>query len=459
MAELRRVSAEGPQALTKAVADADAAVRPLLTPRAVTGAEVAAAHHAGNYHGESMRARLAGLIVVLLALLAACVPAAAAGLDPTLCRPESGRVSIPRDFVLDACFNGRVLYVRNTTELVVTAVVTGGIAAPRRTTPTAPATASAFIAAGTPQTVLPPGFGLEVPVGDAAAQLRVIGHASNPKYVLARVLSNYLPNPFAAYQDFSELLDGLQQHVRTVAECFMRSNVIGDAGCALTWTWNATRELSKYALHTGLNLGKGIRAGVASEVLKVIEAKAWAEAAIQDVRLMFKGSTRLDIRAAQPAATSPPATTPRPGPRPAPPSHGATPPAPPPANPPPATPVTHYDCANDNSNLGHYIRSGTYWQEAFTAQGSRVLGGWVLIGAHQDGGDHRARIGIYGGPGLSAPLGSTVVNVGGYDGESFQLSAPVTKGQQVYLAVSGIGDFTAYDSRAGCFIAHVTGTG
>ena len=131
----------------------------------------------------------------------------------------------------------------------------------------------------------------------------------------------------------------------------------------------------------------------------------------------------------------------------------------PPNNPTPQ-PVDHFDCANDNSNMGHYIPRGRYWQQSFASRGATVTGGWVLIGAHTDGGNHRARVGIYAGSGLSAPLATVEVAVTGYDGEHFQFPSPVrvSQGQRLFLAVQGIGDFTAYNSGSGCFISHVSGT-
>jgi hypothetical protein len=151
-----------------------------------------------------------------------------------------------------------------------------------------------------------------------------------------------------------------------------------------------------------------------------------------------------------------------------PPAKSSKPPAPPqppktsPAPPPPAgpSPVVHYDCANDNSNIGKYVPAGHYWQNPFTSTGHLITGGFVLIGANTDGIDHRARVGIYSGSGIGTPLATTVVNVTGYDGESFTLSPPlaVQPGQQLYLSVVGIGNFTAYDNRSGCFIGRVDGT-
>jgi len=49
--------------------------------------------------------------------------------------------------------------------------------------------------------------------------------------------------------------------------------------------------------------------------------------------------------------------------------------------------------------------------------------------------------------------------VTGYDGEAFSFGHPrVTPGERLYLTVSDVGDFTAYDNRSGCFIGRVDGT-
>jgi len=150
-------------------------------------------------------------------------------------------------------------------------------------------------------------------------------------------------------------------------------------------------------------------------------------------------------------STQPPSSTPA-GPPSTQPPAGSVPP-------PTRRPVVHYDCGNDNSNIGKYVPAGRYWQNEFTAQGAWITGGWVLIGANTDGGDHRARVGVYAASGLSNPLAEVVVAVTGYDGESFAFPSPVhvARGQHLYLAVGGIGDFTAYDNRSGCFIGRVVG--
>lgn len=131
-------------------------------------------------------------------------------------------------------------------------------------------------------------------------------------------------------------------------------------------------------------------------------------------------------------------------------------------------PVVHYDCADSDSEVGHFIGPNTFWNDGpFPAAGRTITGGWVLIGAHEDGRDHRGLVQIWTGPMRTGQLlGQTEVHARGYDGEEFTFPQPiqVTPGQQLYLAVVSTGSannegFTAYDSAGeGCFVGRVVGT-
>jgi hypothetical protein len=141
------------------------------------------------------------------------------------------------------------------------------------------------------------------------------------------------------------------------------------------------------------------------------------------------------------------------------------PPPPPPGPEAPPTPVTHYNCPYTEGAFGHYVPTGTHWGNNFTAQGSTITGGHLLLGANEDGGNHQASIGIStGGPNaLSGELGSVTVTVSGYSGVNFTFPSPihVTPGQALWLVASGVGSFTAYDQNDGgadgCFIGSLNG--
>lgn len=128
-----------------------------------------------------------------------------------------------------------------------------------------------------------------------------------------------------------------------------------------------------------------------------------------------------------------------------------------------STPVTDYNCPNDNSNNGHYVPANYYWEQEFTAQGSTITGGSLLLGATVGDHDHTARIGIYTGTDRSGALEVIEQEVIGYGGVSFTFPTPiaVSPGEHLHVAATGVGDFTAYDELPngvdGCFIGRLEG--
>jgi hypothetical protein len=242
-------------------------------------------------------------------------------------------------------------------------------------------------------------------------------------------------------------------------------------------------ESANCGLHTGWNSGQEKLAAVLGDCLMpvLMAALGWAKAILGSVMtaalvlvapLLDRLTDRITtgesgtLRIKPKTAPSAPAPADQ-RPASAPPNEPQPPPNPPAprstttsssAPSPPAAPVVHYDCANDNSDIGRYISPSRYWQMPFQARGRTVTGGWVLIGANNDGGDHRAQVGIYRGQGLGSPLATAVVRVSGYDGEAFGLgSVTVNPGETLYLTVVGVGDFTVYENRSGCVIGRVNG--
>jgi hypothetical protein len=127
--------------------------------------------------------------------------------------------------------------------------------------------------------------------------------------------------------------------------------------------------------------------------------------------------------------------------------------------------VLSYNCGSTANAFGHYVPAGKHWANEFTAQSGTITGGYLLLGANTDGGNHQASVGLFtGGPyTLSGELGSVTVSVSGYGGVSFSFPSPlhVTPGQTLWLVASGVGDFTAYDQNNGgsdgCFIGRLEG--
>jgi hypothetical protein len=125
--------------------------------------------------------------------------------------------------------------------------------------------------------------------------------------------------------------------------------------------------------------------------------------------------------------------------------------------------VAHYNCTGTPNAIGHYVPGGKYWGDQFVAQGKTITGGYLLMGANVGDHDHSARIGIYSGAGRTGLLGETALQVIGYGGVNFTFPAPikVSPGQPLWIAATGIGDFTAYDQNNGgadgCFIGRLDG--
>jgi hypothetical protein len=125
-------------------------------------------------------------------------------------------------------------------------------------------------------------------------------------------------------------------------------------------------------------------------------------------------------------------------------------------------PVTDYSCPAGSGQNGHYVPSGDYWGNPFTALGGTVTGGYLLIGADEDGNDHNALIGIYSNGETGGPLAEVVVAVHGYGGVHFTFPQPVnvSPNQQLWITVFGDGgNFTAYDTNEGdqCFVGDLEG--
>lgn len=125
-------------------------------------------------------------------------------------------------------------------------------------------------------------------------------------------------------------------------------------------------------------------------------------------------------------------------------------------------PVNDYSCSAGSGQNGHYVPSGDYWGNPFTAFGGTITGGYLLIGADEDGNDHNALIGIYSNGETGGPLAEVVVAVKGYGGVHFTFPTPVSvsPNQQLWITVFGDGgNFTAYDTNDGdqCFVGDLEG--
>jgi hypothetical protein len=399
-------------------------------------------------------------------------PAAAQGRDVSLCASVDSRVNIPANFVADACWDGQVLHIRNRTAFVLDITATGTSGAATRSSAGERSVESSFIAAVTGPQSIPPGFQIDLPFGDNPGVVEVRGDATNRSYALVRAILSFIPGGAGVlvgeWDYLAALTADLQNAVSKAIRCSAGADAVTRAVCSLGFTWDTTVAFTRFAVRTGFQIGKAAIALLWS----LIEDAKWSVDMVNGAIDFHHGTQQLTIHGAPAAAPvttigpSLPARTAAP-PRTAPKTSAAAPPrtapqtsAAPPAPPSVSRSVLQYACANDNSNQGHYVPAGHYWQQQFTAHAGTITGGWVLLGANLDGGNHNAVIGVYADAGRTQPLATVISPVSGYGGVSFSFSTParVTEGESVWLTTTGVGDFTAYDNATtDCFIAHLIG--
>jgi hypothetical protein len=387
---------------------------------------------------------------LLLAASADLAVAQPRGPAAGLCRMDTTRGAVPAGFALDACVDASAVWLRNQLDIPVRFTVGGDTGHVVNVQSDTGIAASVTRAAYPDPLIVLPGDTVRVSVGAAAASVTAASTDIGGFYLIAVTVATFIP--FGKVKDYFESFTTLVKDVAAAyadyRNCMATANWIGQLGCR-----------TKLAGAVTFAFGKAVVLGLAKAALSVILNTAFylqfVKAQAPDVERLALSDRTISL-AARGAASTPPPPAPSAA-QPLPPVTGPTTPAPPP--PPQVVPGLHYNCPNDNSNIGKYVPPGRYWQNDFIVSGSTITGGFVLVGANDDGSNHTARVGIYTGPGMASPLSTVDIPVHGYGGQNFTLpnSLPVTPGQRLYLTVVGVGDFTAYDNRSGCFIGRVDG--
>ena len=156
--------------------------------------------------------RTAVVMSACLLLISTCIfafagPTRAAGLDTTLCKNDSTRLSIPSKFTVNACFDGTTLVLRNRTSTVLKAAVSGNVLSATRDTGAA-SLAAIQNTLMTEKDVIAPGgtYRVKVGSGDVWVQMEIDLDA-NRKYALDSLLLSYLPvvSDYGTIADFVSL--------------------------------------------------------------------------------------------------------------------------------------------------------------------------------------------------------------------------------------------------------------
>lgn len=249
--------------------------------------------------------------------------ARAAAADPGLCATRNdGRVSIPGNFVVDACWDGSVLHLVNRTSLVQRVSGTGSADSQRTDFPPQE-WASWIIAQSTDDVVLPPNYGLTASIGDGAASMSVSPAETSllETYGLTKLLVGYLPFDPLLENAVAGLIHSIDDAVAHARQCLNGANVFKRVACSAAFTASTTWDIGSFVVDASLSsikkdAVKGTLRHAAGVLWGLIQEGKYVGDVFGDI--IAPGSTRLAIAAApttQPQGQAQPQPQPQPQPQ------------------------------------------------------------------------------------------------------------------------------------------------
>lgn len=229
-----------------------------------------------------------GLCVVLAGLTINPAPSLA-GVDASICRSETSRVSAAK-FALPVCFDGKTLIVRNDSEYPVRIVGSGSAGEPYQQpyagVPGASSLVLTYIRPGD-NSLLMPGYQLRIPIGPDAASLRLAGTDLATTYAVLKTISSVLPTQAvtpiidAVGQLATELVDVWSEH----QACTARNGWLGKIGCDALYNRNV-------AFAVGRAVATGAAGAVTAAVLNLLSTASWATKATDKDSAQLLGQAR-----------------------------------------------------------------------------------------------------------------------------------------------------------------------
>lgn len=249
------------------------------------------------------RAVLASLVCAALTALT-LTPVAASGPDPSHCSPNDPRVSVPKDFVLDACFDGKTLLVLNRSGFPAFIEVSGDAIARRPSWFAGPATLTANALGVATRNALMPGFQAPFAIGDGAASVSVSFDAEVAStFRSADFIVNNLPSILAWPGVLAQYLSEVDNARRDLLACRVAvSSVWGATRCSVGFMWDMnfanTRVIANTVI-TALQLKQLVNA------LLAFYEKAWeVNSVLQDVNALVRKTPTLTVPARSGASAS-----------------------------------------------------------------------------------------------------------------------------------------------------------
>lgn len=220
----------------------------------------------------------------LSVLIAAAVlyPAMAnAGVSPGLClpgRPDTTRGKIPASFAVQACFDGKTLFVHNNLDVALGVAVDGAVGKPDRIKTDFGLAALATRAVSKDPLMLLPGDTLKFPIGPGAARAALRSTSTIGFYALARAVAPYIPlDATGVIDDFTAMIKDVDQAGHDYADCLLSAHKLaGRVRCKAVLARDAGVAVGKFIVHAGLSIVKRTAAKIGAVIVSTTEVSKWA---------------------------------------------------------------------------------------------------------------------------------------------------------------------------------------
>ena len=235
--------------------------------------------------------------VVMLAIGALAPAARAGGPDGTLCRQNTARVHIPSNFTVSACFDGKILSLRNRTSAVLRVYATGDIQRSSRFA-TTPSVATLLTGVITESDIVPPDSELQLWIGSGTADVQIeVATQANAKYALYALLLSYLPG-VGSYEAVAAAEESISADIANALTCSAHAtNWLGKIGCAAGFEANIQFAVAKMLAQVGIDVAK--HAGVIVDALVNTDWLGWDQMnQTNDLKTIAASTPTLHIAAA-----------------------------------------------------------------------------------------------------------------------------------------------------------------
>lgn len=331
------------------------------------------------------------LTILALALVAVAVtlPADAnAGVDPGLCGGHStaGRVNIPANFYVDACFTGSALKLRNNLSVLLSFDSGGSVGKSSRTSSDFGLAALAERASTDDPDVFLPGDTLTFPVGSGSGKLALGTSSDEGFYDVMNLLQPIIPAPTqqvaSAVAGFVHEVDDDFAQYQT---CITGKNFVQQLGCKTLLVRNTTFAVTRGTVDGGVAVLKSLSGKILGVLLSAQAQASFIEHNVKDTGSLLHGSGVITISAAGSASTPMSGSSENPSPSPGggnpnPPSGGGSAPAPAGAS------LGAGQFYVQNASGGIYWRSSPDWNTPEASAGNGFYPGTIITVSCYQGG-------------------------------------------------------------------------